>query len=168
MGDRIIGIVGTRTALANIVWMVGEKYLAPLEQDLFILPLGHRALDGLATYGKPSHPGFAYLGPELTEALSKTCSGKDAFLYIESDFFGGIGSQAAALFRDGRLIWKDARALGEKPSLFSLLMRRDAAWPVNKGLQAMDVQRLPGKDEFVSIGLNRFRAPDMVEDEDEE
>ncbi len=167
MGQRIIGLVGKRTALNAIIELVGEKYLTPLEQALFVLPFDHNALDALATYGKPSLEGFTYLGPELEQAL-RNAADKDGFLYIESDFFGGIGSQAAALFRDGRLIWKDARALGEKPSLFSQLMGRDAAWPVNKGLQAMHVQRLPGKDEFVSIGLDQFRAPDMVEDEDEE
>lgn len=167
MGQRIIGLVGKRGALNGIIELVGAKYLTSLEQDLFVLPFDHNALDALATYEKPPLAGFTYLGPELEQALSNA-SGTNEFLYIENDFFGGTGSQAAALFRDGRLTWKDARAIGEKPSLFSQLMGWDAGWPVNKGLQAMDVQRLPGKDEFVSIGLDRFRAPDMVEDEDEE
>ncbi|MEB2846211.1 hypothetical protein GAO09_06180 [Rhizobiales bacterium RZME27] len=163
MGQRIIGLVGKRTALNETIKIVGAQYLAPLQQDLFILPLGHSALDALATYEKPSHTGFTYLGPELEQAL-RNASAKDGFLYIESDFFGGIGSQAAALFRDARLIWKEARALGEEPALFSQLLGCEAKWPVNEGLRAMGVQRRSDMDEFSAIGLHEYRAPDM-EDE---
>jgi hypothetical protein len=61
--------------------------------------------------------------------------------YVEAEFFGGVGTQACVLFDQG-----------VKSGSFTISPRA-----INEGLRALGVQRLMGKDEFESVGLDRER-----------
>ena len=66
--------------------------------------------------------------------------------YIETDYFGGCGTQAGVLVEKGRVAVPPVEGAGT----------------IDRLLAALGVRCLPGKDEFDSLGLGSFRhMPDM-------
>jgi hypothetical protein len=89
----------------------------------------------------------------LTELLRRT-SREGAIAYVEANFFGGIGQQAAVLWDHGEI------ALGPlidpEPKLFR--RRRPSKGPFNQVLRRIGVSVAPGQlDEFATVGLGRYR-----------
>jgi hypothetical protein len=63
--------------------------------------------------------------------------------YVETDYFGGAGGQAAAVWRGGT-IWMERRS--------------DGSGPINEALRLLGVRPTPGEDEFDTLGLGRHRS----------
>ena len=81
-------------------------------------------------------------------ALS-TVAEEGTLAYIETNYFGGTGSQAAAVFVDGKLVLKAAIPVTRNPP------NRDD--PINTALRALGVMAAEGQDEFDTLGLRQFR-----------
>lgn len=87
-------------------------------------------------------------------------------LYIEADYFGGTGGQGAALFEDGALVWSASESTDDVAAPRSWLARtlKPTAPParsaISRGLAALGVMPLVGRDEFDGLGLSRFRSLD--------
>jgi hypothetical protein len=64
------------------------------------------------------------------------------FAVIETDYFGGRGDQAAAVYRGDREVMAPAVAV---------------VGPINQALRHLGVQAPAGMDEFDAAGLGRFR-----------
>jgi hypothetical protein len=62
--------------------------------------------------------------------------------YIETEYFGGTGTQAAAVWEGGKII---------------LAPRRADIGPINDALRLLGVTRTPTQDEFDVAGLRRHR-----------
>jgi hypothetical protein len=73
-------------------------------------------------------------------SLAKKIPGKTA--YLEAEFFGGIGSQAAAIWDMGNLI-------------FGPVVK---ACAINEALQKLNVVKGDSHDEFEALGLGRHRG----------
>lgn len=164
MGHHINAIIGSRISLAPLISKLGGPPPTELDFGLVIVPLDEERLDALAMSDEGPHEGFTYLKPRLVEAVSRLL-GSGRALYIETDYFGGIGGQAAALFEDGAMTWQrhlTTEQTTEKPSWFGRLFgaRRDlpSKSPISHGLQVLGVDALPGSDEFDRLGLGRFRS----------
>ena len=54
--------------------------------------------------------GFTYLTPEMARAIAQAVGAARA-LYIETDYFGGMGAQGAALFEYGAMVWSATESL---------------------------------------------------------
>lgn len=86
--------------------------------------------------------------PELerfTEAvgeLMERYSFHTKLAYIETDYFGGAGTQGGVLYENGRV--------GAAP-------RVDGSGVINALLSELGVWRGSGKDEFDSLGLGKYR-----------
>lgn len=61
--------------------------------------------------------------------------------YIETDYFGGIGTQAGVLFENGRVIIEPT----EEENIINIILNK------------LGVYRENGKDEFDSLGLYKYR-----------
>lgn len=61
--------------------------------------------------------------------------------YLETDYFGGIGTQAGLLFEKGNMTVEPVEGEGT----------------INYILERMGVYRERGKDEFDSLGLGNYR-----------
>lgn len=85
-------------------------------------------------------PGDDQLPFELI-ALCAAVSENGSVAYVEAEFFGGDGTQAAAIFKNGK-------ELG--PTVV-------ATEAINGALAAIGVQRLNHKDEFDALELGRHR-----------
>ena len=76
--------------------------------------------------------------------MLQTLSARSTLLYFETEYFGGMGTQGAAVFRDGELVFgPQAAELG----------------PINNALAVLGVRTVPpAVDEFETVGLQRHRS----------
>jgi hypothetical protein len=149
MGHSINAVVGPIETLAKIVATAGCPAPTELCFGLAIAPLGHEQIDKLTGLAiSDVAEGFKYLSPALERGLIVAAEG-GAFAYIETEYFGGIGSQGAAIFSDQlppiRMADTETDARG----------RPDG--PINRALRSLGVRASPGQDEFDAVGLQRFR-----------
>jgi hypothetical protein len=140
------------TALAQTI-SVEHAVLVPLNAPgVAFIPMTDALLDGLATRfpTTTSHalPEFSKLSPSAVlwlEQLSAT--GRVA--YIETEYFGGVGAQAATVWEDGKII------LGPKQADIG---------PINDALRLLGITRTETQDEFEVAGLGRHRQTESPRD----
>jgi hypothetical protein len=165
MGHSITALIGTRQGLGRLIEQFGPPAPTELSHGLIIVPLGELRLDLLTEQQSAVVPGFAYLNSSLELGISARM-GEDNVVYIETNYFGGTGSQGAAFFSDGRVVWKQSEPVklrweGRRTPLarfLSKLRKEKFKSPINRGLAALGVRASPGLDEFDSVGLGRFRS----------
>jgi len=115
-----------------------------MPQRYILLPLTETARGALAI---PSLPLTDEPGQPLPTALADLAAALsvDGFAaYIEAELFGGVGSQASAVWRGGRMVQPVTRS----------------ADAINLALSALGVQKAGDEDEFSTLGLGRFRFTD--------
>ncbi len=112
------------------------------------MPLDDDTLDAFGFDFGQTIDGFIYLCPDFLEFLTRlSCHGP--LIYLETDYFGGMGSQAAAAFSDGSIL---------PPSPLS------GGGAINSVLRSIGVAATTGRDEFDYIGLSRHRhTSDWIE-----
>lgn len=113
--------------------------------------------------GKPTHLGGKKpVLPDLFgpfAALACDLSTYSKIGYIETDFFGGYGSQSAFLWEKGKVLY------GPKTQTFdsnspSPSQDNLAAGPINTVLRQLGAKRGGRIDEFEGVGLDRVRSVD--------
>jgi hypothetical protein len=168
MGHHINGLIGSPQSLSGLASRFGHPAPTHLEHGLVIVPLDEQRLDALATSDEEAIEGFTYLTATMAGEIVNALNGGRA-LYIETDYFGGMGGQSAALFENGALAWKDAESNltpVPSPSWFSRLFRREDApkpkSPISQGLARLGVVLEGYSDEFDRVGLGRFRSLDAL------
>lgn len=149
MGHNIWAVIGPPEIIARIVDAAGCPAPTPLPFGLVIAPLGEQQIDRLTALDPGNHTdGFTYLSERLQLALAGAT--KDgAAAYVETNYFGGTGSQAAAVFSEGKMILEGSVPVSRQPP------QHDD--PINTALRALGVEAAPGQDEFDTLGLRRFR-----------
>ena len=163
MGHSINAVIGSRGTLARLADRFGTPAPTEIDFDLIILPLNEKRLDRIAVSSGEPFDGFTYLTPALAESMATDLEDGRA-LYIETNYFGGAGGQAAALFENGHLVWQEAKTSKPAKEMPSLLSRLRAAFsppaksPINRGLECLGVSATNKRDEFDSIDLARFRS----------
>jgi hypothetical protein len=160
MGHHIIGLIGTPAALLAVADRAGAPAPTPLPFDLAIVPLGGKQLDRLTGETASRYDeNFLCLSAELEAAIGAAAT-DGRLLYIETDYFGGIGGQGAALFEEGALAWTDSVREGTQGQGKS---------PISQGLSHLGIPPAPGSDEFDAVGLVRFRNMEtlgLIDDDD--
>jgi hypothetical protein len=171
---ELAGMLGAPSALARIARAHPAAHVIPLAApELALLPVtaglaedvipaALRVLESGALAGGTAaaarrraelltgpESGFAVLRPGLA-ALIEAASTIGALAYVEADYVGRDGAQAAAVWRGGHL------AIGPL-----LLGRREEfsaeTAPINVALRALGVSAAGRADEFVMAGLGRHR-----------
>ncbi len=103
---------------------------------------------------------FYYLSPSIYEVLiQESRNGKLA--YIETDYFGGVGTQSAVLFENSKIKIKPLKTetfWDEKTNSFCHKPEGEKA--INIVLKELGVYKEKGRDEFDSIGLGSLRRMD--------
>ena len=154
MGHHINALIGRRSVLTSLIDRLGAPAPTELPFELVIVPLDERRLDILALSTAPAFDGFTYLTPDIVSAIAAALDNGPA-LYIETDYFGGIGQQAAGLVENGRLAWRAASSNESDSPL-------PDKTPISQGLAKIGVVAAAGRDEFDEIGLVRFRSLDAL------
>jgi hypothetical protein len=141
MAHFVTGLIARRAALQAFAAEHALPAPVALTDVLSLLPLDQDALDRLVPQIQHQfHAGFNYLSQGLT-ALLRAGSQRATLLYFETEYFGGEGTQGAAVFRDGELVFGPQSAeLG----------------PINNALALLGVKPIaPAIDEFETVGLHR-------------
>lgn len=73
--------------------------------------------------------------------LLQEYSSHTKFAYIETDYFGGVGTQGGVLYENSRVA----------------IEPRSGAGTINLILRELGVACVPGKDEFDSLNLGKYR-----------
>lgn len=79
------------------------------------------------------------------------------FALVQTDYVGGTGSQAATVYRG------DVEVMQPETTLVGPVKR--SIGPINKALRLLGVKASRGLDEFMTIGLDRFRDFDELYEE---
>lgn len=144
MGHSIQAFIGKTTVLAVKTPHLQHAHVVDLAQEFSLLPVTDELHDEVIVPGKLDlpYPEFWKLSCGLLRlALDMSRDGPVA--YVETDYHGGVGSQAAILYEN------------ETISLGPLHAKRG---PINAVLQHMGVIRGDARDEFETIGLSRYRS----------
>lgn len=149
MGHNITAVIGTADVISRVIDVAGCPSPTELRFGLQIAPLGHQQIDQLTQL----QPGerfaeFRALSAGLQNAL-QGAAGESLLAYIETNYFGGAGSQAAAVLSGDRVLMRAAIPVTGNPA------RKDD--PINAALRMLGVQITAGEDEFDALGLRRFR-----------
>src|SRR5687768_6879676 len=108
MGHIIRGFVIPEGIVSAACRKIPSAKALPLAQGLRFVPLTDEVFDELEFLfeNEPQpegHGAFERLSGAVWQ-LGRTLSDKSAVGYVETDYFGGVGSQAAIAWRDGRLV----------------------------------------------------------------
>jgi hypothetical protein len=96
----------------------------------------------------PGLPGFWKL-PGGLDRLLCSCSALGPVAYVEADYFGGTGTQSAAVW-DGGVLTLGPVIIGEaEPPA--------AGTPISQALARLGVARAGHRDEFEAAGLGQER-----------
>lgn len=141
MAHFVTGLVARHAVLRAFAASKALPAPVPLTEILSLLPLGPDQLERLMPDEQLEfYGGFNFLSPRLA-AVFRRASAQATLLYFETEYFGGMGSQGAAVFRDGELVFgPQAAELG----------------PINNALAVLGVRTVPpAVDEFETVGLQR-------------
>jgi len=149
MGHSISGIVGSLTDLEAISTKLDCDGYMNSSAAWGFLPLDDTDLDRAIPPPQDYFGGdFIYVSKQLVE-LIRGLSADHSIAYIETEYFGGVGSQSAFAFQRGE-------------EVFPPTSSRDA---INDALAAIGVDfTQTGLDEFESVGLHHFRSNEAAKD----
>ena len=159
MSHAIQGFVARHDLLRELASPLQHARVVPLEQGFAFLPLTSDLYDEVGDGGKSPYDALWKLSPGMAEVAS-AWSKRGPVAYVETDYFGGTGDQAAVVFQDGRIVF------GPEKGKFGAV-REALPGPVSAALRRVGVERGEAYDEFAAAGLHRHRSMDEWDDEEE-
>lgn len=126
--------------------------VVPLPQGLALVPMTDAFFDAVTDGASTAPLGFWKLPGGFDRVLA-TWSAAGPVAYVEADFFGGAGSQRAAVWSGGDLV------LGPL-GLDEVDPVPDAGTPISRALRRLGVDRHGHDDEFEAVDLHRHRETD--------
>ena len=162
MAHSLPAIIASSQPLKEIADRFQHAHLVPLPDDFAMIPVTKELLDELeiefadeidTSSTAPSSEEFSYLMNGL-HALLCEISRRTPVAYIETDYFGGDGSQSGAAYVDGSQV--AASSDRKTPS------DRDdkSSWPINRALSYLGIRTTIFNDAFDKLDLRRFRMID--------
>ncbi|MEW2354449.1 hypothetical protein [Spirillospora sp. NPDC029432] len=141
-------VVGDFDRLRSLSAGLPRAVVAPLRQRFGLLPVTGEIFDGLGGGRRQVEEPFVFMSPGLAELLADWSRGGPV-AYVEADFFGGSGDQAAALWEDGRRTWGPVNAwITAGPA---------EKWPTNAVLARLGAIPAGEFDLFDTVGFGRER-----------
>lgn len=138
--------IGSGDALRAGTVHLKSRRVVDLGNGLSLLPLTDELRAEVSTPGaRPQTHGFEQLSTGI-EQLTVQLSALSPVAYVEAEYFGGAGAQAAAVFDSGRLI---LGPLSDKDTT--------SKSAISRALHALGVRAAAELDEFDTIGLGRHR-----------
>ena len=144
MGHQIQAVIGKREAIQVFADCWVQARVVDLPQDCGMVFLTDALFDGITELfdgpdREPSSP-LALFTSAIRWALEGAAR-PGPLAYIETDYAGGVGTQAGVLLERGKVVLGPVEGKGT----------------VNRLLNAIGVWHRPGEDEFDALGLGRYR-----------
>ncbi|WP_436771174.1 hypothetical protein [Yinghuangia sp. YIM S09857] len=153
MPYQLNAVIGSFDLLRSRTAGIRETAVAPLRQGMGLVPVTEQLLGDQTGHISRTGTGlgqpFTVTSPVFEQTLSDWSRG-GPIAYVEADFHGGDGCQAAAVWRTGAKAWGTARTWDFTGP------RED--WPINAALALLDVvpssfERADHHDLFLEVGL---------------
>ena len=162
MAHMIQGVIGKPKALQKIIASLNSIQLTieELPQNFKLLFLCKKAKEAIyeqmdsAAFNDTVEP-FDFLDLKIKKYLESTCS-NDLLAYIETDYFGGTGTQSAGFFKEGELLNSYKGSTHDIDPAIPW-PKRLLEEPINRVLRKIGVLRNPDLDEFKTLGLDEYR-----------
>ena len=127
--------------------------VVPLGQGIGMIPVTHALREGLEAGSgggvrEEAYPEGIYYLSAAVVAWAERISRDGPVAYVEADYFGGVGTQGAVAWHNGRVI------LG--PLVTEREPSRAAA--INRALRLLGATADEAVDEFGAVGLSRQRS----------
>ncbi len=154
MAYQLRGVIGRISAAQGVANALGPAAApVPLEQGFALVPYTAAVYDAFVA-GRVSEriKPFWWLGEPLAELCAR--ASKDSpLVYAEAEYFGGAGDQKAVLWESGAI------ALGPVTTgRLSASGRGPGSTAISQALARLGVEGAgPERDEFLVLGLDRFR-----------
>lgn len=149
MGYELRAVIAGREVLHALTRDLAPAQLAPLEQGLALLPITDEVFDAVTDHSSADGPGFEQM-PRGFDQMTARWSTTGPIAYVEAEYFGGVGEQRAAVWRNGALALGPLHtAIGQPfPSLGS---------PISQALRLLGATADGARDEFAAVGLDQHR-----------
>ncbi|HEY3967843.1 MAG TPA: hypothetical protein VGM05_24990 [Planctomycetaceae bacterium] len=157
MGHFIHGFVAPFASLQQAATTLRNAAVVPLDMGFGFMPVTEKMT---AEDDKLAFEGLERLTARLS-GWAREQSERFPLAYIETEYFGGVGAQAAIVWKQGRI------ALGPEISRTDELSLRSGKQPalheraINRAMRSIDVSRGTEVDEFDALGLGRNRSDDQ-------
>jgi hypothetical protein len=130
--------------------------------ELALVPICDELFASIDLEGFPVDPesGFARLSPGIA-AVVTAASRRGPVAYLETDYVGDIGRQAAAVWLDCHRVYGPSLLVPGEPFPVAAPGALVGGSPVVEALRYLGVQGVGGRDEFVVLGLGRHRSTEQ-------
>ncbi len=150
MSFTLEAVIGSSAVIRTVTVDLPAATLIPLPQGIAMMPMTDEFFDAVAEEVDAARSlGFEKLPGGFAEKLS-SWSATAPIGYAEADFFGGVGTQQAALWTDGALTFGPVSIDEDEP------FPPDGS-PISQLLRHLGVTRGGHHDEFDALGLGRHR-----------
>jgi hypothetical protein len=159
MGHMLAAFISQSAALRALAAACGHTQIIALPHGFFLLPIQVELLDHdhfqLPNPLPTEYPAFRLLVPELIVIAGQHAQAAP-IAYVETDYHGGVGTQAAMLW------YRDTIIGPVQTETRPMLGRRDMVpaeqRAINQILHHLGVQPTTRNDCFDTLGLGRFRS----------
>jgi hypothetical protein len=166
MGHVLHAVIGPKPAAVALVSRWLQASLIDLPQGFSLVPLAEALHDEIlesASAGPDPFPEFERLSGGVAEALRRG-SAAGPLGYVETDYFGGLGSQRAVAWSGGNLLAGPFKTVSTwNGSDYESSHEGELA--INRILAAPGVRPRPGSDAFDTLGLGDFRETESAAEE---
>ncbi|MFO0890363.1 MAG: hypothetical protein U0790_14620 [Isosphaeraceae bacterium] len=169
MAHGVEALIASEKPLRNGLSGLRRAEVIPLQQGLALVPVTDAFYDQVASQiplAGASRIGELWkLSPNLVE-LARRISVSTPVAYVETDYSGGVGTQAAVVWHHGRIslcplkIDEGVRleAGNIKRAFRALPVKLRQGRPINQAIRDLGVRTWWLLDEFDAIGLGRYRS----------
>jgi hypothetical protein len=154
----LVAVVAEETRLLSMIRGLPRHRPVALGQGWSLVPITRALQVTTAGAGNLAFAGLRHLNATLTERIL-AASQEGPIAYVEADFNGGIGGQCAAVWSQGELVLGPLRCNHTDRSVPII-----SEWPINRILRHLGVHATPGRDEFDTLRLGRFRTTEAWAD----
>lgn len=162
MSHSIQVILGRQQAIESLAerWVEAKAY--PLPQGFAVIPLTPRLSDDIQELLRKSgrvepFACFTEAHRELLEHESRRLNA--ALAYLETDYFGGTGSQCAVLFENGQQTLYPLKTETKwNTELHQYVHQPEGERAINAVLKAMGVWNSKAMDKFDALELGKYRT----------
>jgi hypothetical protein len=152
MGHHLRAVIGNAQPVAQFALGWAHARLVILPQGFALIPVTselHQEVLDLFSEGLVSpHSEWVRISTALARAIRDISHGA-RLAYIETDYFGGRGTQGAVGWENGEVA---CGPLSSSPNV----------WPINTALAWMGAAAHTESDEFDALNLGNYRDTDTV------
>lgn len=149
MGYELRAVIADRAVLTVAAGGLEQARVVSLGQEMALVPMTDVLFDAVSDGTTAQGMAFGYL-PGGFERVLSAWSSTGPVAYVEAEYFGGVGTQRAAVWARGALVFSPFAVEEHEP------VPREGT-PISRALRLLGVVTDRGLDEFDTVGLRRYR-----------